>query len=115
MIEIFRSIFAPPRHLILLLAALWIGFALAERRAQRHGISKDNLNTIVYYALFGYILGGHLFYTLSNYSVFLQSPLSIFSLNLDLFDPLAGLVVAVMSGSFMVPGRNFRSGRLWMR
>jgi phosphatidylglycerol---prolipoprotein diacylglyceryl transferase len=97
-ISIFRSIFAPPRHLILLLAALWFGLALAERRAQRHGISKDILDAIVYYALFGYILGGRLFYTLSNYSVFLQSPLSIFSINLDLFDSPAGLVVAVIVG-----------------
>jgi prolipoprotein diacylglyceryltransferase len=84
--------------LILLLAALWIGLALAERRAQRHGISQDILNTIVYYAFLGYILGGRLYYTLSNYPVFLQSPQSVFSLNLDLFDPVAGLVVAVIVG-----------------
>ena len=98
MISIFRSIFAPPRHLILLLAALWIGLALAERQAQKHGISQDILSSLVYYALFGYILGGRLFYTLSNCSAFLQSPLSVFSLNLDLFDPVASLVVAVMVG-----------------
>jgi phosphatidylglycerol---prolipoprotein diacylglyceryl transferase len=99
MISIFRSLFAPPRHLILLLAALWIGLALSEKRAERNGISRDALNSIVYYAIFGYILGGRLFYALSNYSVFLQSPLSIFSINLDLFDPVAGPVIAVMVGA----------------
>ena len=62
MISIFRSLFAPPRNLILLLAALWIGLALAEKRAARHGISRDALSTLVYYALFGYILGGRLLY-----------------------------------------------------
>jgi len=97
-ISIFRSLFAPPRHLIPLLAALWIGLALAEKRAERHRVSKDVLNNIVYYSLFGYLLGGRLLYALSNYSVFLQSPLSIFSLNLDLFDPVGGLVVAVIVG-----------------
>lgn len=98
MIDLFRSLFAPPRHLVLLLGALWIGLALSEKRAERHGISRDALNNIVYYALFGYIIGGRLLYVMSKYSVFLQSPLSIFSINLDLFDPLAALVVAIMIG-----------------
>ena len=98
MISLFRAIFAPPRHLILLLAALWIGLALAEKRAARHNISKDALNNIVYYSLFGYILGGRILYVLSNFSAFVQSPLSIFSLNLDLFDPIAALAAAVIIG-----------------
>ena len=79
MISLFRSIFAPPRHLILLLIALWLGLALVEKRAVRHQISSDILNNIVYYSLFGYILGGRLLYALSNFSAFVQSPLSIFS------------------------------------
>ena len=98
MINFFRSLFAPPRHLILLLAALWIGLALAEKRADRHALSKDALNNIVYYSLFGYILGGRLLYALANYSVFIQTPISLFSLNLDLFDPLAGFIAAILVG-----------------
>jgi phosphatidylglycerol:prolipoprotein diacylglycerol transferase len=97
-ISIFRSLFAPPRHLILLLAALWLGLALAEKRAERHNISKDALNNIVYYSLFGYILGGRILYALSNFSAFAQSPLSLVSINIDLFDPVAALVVATLVG-----------------
>jgi phosphatidylglycerol:prolipoprotein diacylglycerol transferase len=97
-ISIFRSVFAPPRDLILLLAALWIGLALAEKRAERHGVSRDSINSIIYYALFGYVIGGRLLYVISNYAVFLQSPLSIFSINLDLFDPVAGLIIGVIVG-----------------
>lgn len=98
MLTLFRSLFAPPRHLVLLLAALWLGLVLAERRAARHGVSRDALNNIVFYGLAGYILGGRLIYALSHSSAFLQSPLSIFSLNLDLFDPLAGLAAAALTG-----------------
>lgn len=98
MISLFRSLFAPPRHLILLLAALWIGLVLAEKRAERHNLSKEALNNIVFYGLFGYILGGRILYALSNLSAFAQSPLSLFSLNLDLFDPWAALTVAVLVG-----------------
>ncbi len=98
MIESFRSIFAPPRHFILLIAALWIGLALAEKRTERHGISKEQLNNIAYYSLFGYILGGRLLFALANITAFTQSPLSIFSPNPDLFDPIGALVVAVLVG-----------------
>lgn len=98
MIALFRSLFAPPRHLILPLAAVWLGLALAERRSERHGISKDALNNLVYYSLFGYILGGRLLYVLSNLTAFARSPLSVFSLNLDLFDPLGALATAFLVG-----------------
>jgi phosphatidylglycerol:prolipoprotein diacylglycerol transferase len=97
-IAIFRALFAPPRHLILLVAALWIGLAFAEKRSERHGISKEALDNLVFYSFFGYLLGGRLLYALSNLPVFVQSPFSLFSLNLDLFDPLAALAAAVLVG-----------------
>ena len=86
------------KRLILILAALWIGLALAERRSERHHVSKEALSNLVYYSLFGYILGGRLLYALANYPAFAQSPLSLFSLNLDLFDPIAAFVVSLMVG-----------------
>jgi phosphatidylglycerol:prolipoprotein diacylglycerol transferase len=98
MLDLFRSLFAPPRHLILLVAALWAGLALSERRAARHFVSKDTLNNLIYYSLFGYILGGRLLYAMANLSAFMESPLSLFSLNLDLFDPVAALATAVLVG-----------------
>jgi phosphatidylglycerol:prolipoprotein diacylglycerol transferase len=98
MVTLFRSLFAPPRHLILLVAALWIGLALAEKRSERHGVSKEALNNIVYYSLFGYLLGGRVLYAFANLSAFVKSPLSLFSLNLDLFDPLAALGTAFIVG-----------------
>jgi len=94
----FRSLFAPPRHLILLVAALWIGLAIAERRAERHNVSKETLNNIVYYGILGYILGGRVLYVLEHFSAFIQSPLSLFSLNPDLFDPFGALMVALLLG-----------------
>ena len=98
MITIFRSLFAPPRHFILLLAALWLGLSLAEKRADKDGISKDVLSNIVYYSVLGYVLGGRLLFVLENISAFAQSPLSIISINPDLFDPTGALVVALPVG-----------------
>jgi phosphatidylglycerol:prolipoprotein diacylglycerol transferase len=98
MIDIFRSLFAPPRHLILLLAALWLGLYVSEKRVERHGISKDSLNNIVFYSILGYMIGGRLLFALTNLSAFTESPLSIFSINIDLFDPIGALVIAILVG-----------------
>lgn len=98
MVSLFRSLFAPPRHLILPLAALWVGLALAEKRTERHGISKETLNNLVYYSIPGYILGGRALYALSHFSAFAQSPLSLFSPNPDLFDPFAALMSSLLVG-----------------
>jgi hypothetical protein len=96
MIESFRSLFAPPRHFILIVTALWIGLALAERRTQRHGISKEQLNNMTFYSLIGYMLGGRILFAVNNLSSFMGSPLSIFSPNPDLFDPTGALIIALL-------------------
>ena len=98
MINLFRTLFAPPRHLILLLAAMWLGLALAEKRAERHGMSKDVLNNIVFYSIIGYVAGGRILFAVSNLSAFTKSPLSLFSPNVDLFDSLAALVTGLLVG-----------------
>lgn len=98
MIESFRALFAPPRHFILIVAALWIGLWLAEKRSERHGVSKEQLNSLTFYSLLAYILGGRLLFALANLSAFTHSPFSLFSPNPDLFDPLGGLAAAVVTG-----------------
>ncbi len=98
MITIFRSLFAPPRHLILFLPALWIGLSLSEKRAERYSISKDALSNIVFYGLLGFLLGGRLLFAVANLSAFMKSPLSLFSVIPESFDPLGGLVVALLTG-----------------
>jgi prolipoprotein diacylglyceryltransferase len=75
-----------------------MGLTLAEKRAARHGISREALSNLVYYSILGYVLGGRLLFVLENFQVFIKSPLSIFSPNIDLFDPAGALVTAVIIG-----------------
>jgi phosphatidylglycerol:prolipoprotein diacylglycerol transferase len=98
MIETFRSLFAPPRDLILVVIALWIGLALAEKRTERHGVSKEALNNLVFYSLIGFVLGGRILFALAHASSFAESPLNLFSINIDLFDPGGGILTAVLTG-----------------
>lgn len=106
MIESFRTIFAPPRDLILLVAALWIGLALAEKRSERHSISKEVLNNITFYSILGYIIGGRVLFALANYSAFAKSPVNILSINIDLFDPIGGLLTAILVGIVFTKRQN---------
>ncbi|MEW6406730.1 MAG: prolipoprotein diacylglyceryl transferase family protein [Chloroflexota bacterium] len=97
MLTLFRNLFAPPRHMILLVIAAWIGLTLSEKRADRHGASKEDLNNITFYGLIAFILGGRVSFILQNISAFTKSPLGIFSINPDLFDPFGAGVVAVIA------------------
>ncbi len=98
MITLFRSLFAPPRHYLLLFGALWLGLALAEKRTERHGVSKDALNNLTFYSLMAFIIGGRIIYALINLSAFVPSPLSIFSPNPDLFNSSGAVISAFVAG-----------------
>ncbi len=98
MLTIFRTIFAPPKHLIPLVIAAWIGLALAEIRTERHGIGKNDLNNLTFYGVSAFLIGGRITFVLQNIPAFTKSPLDIFSINPDLFDPFGALAVALITG-----------------
>ncbi|MCE9646820.1 MAG: prolipoprotein diacylglyceryl transferase [Chloroflexi bacterium] len=96
MLTLFRNLFAPPRHMILLVIAAWIGLSLAEKRSERHGLSADQLNTLTFYGLLAFILGGRLSFVLQNLPSFMKSPAGIISINPDIFDPIGALAAAAI-------------------
>jgi phosphatidylglycerol:prolipoprotein diacylglycerol transferase len=97
MLTFFRDLFSPPRHVILLVIAAWIGLNFAEKRAERHGISKDGINSLIFYGLIAFILGGRISFVLQNISAFTKSPLNILSINPDLFDMFGALAAAAIA------------------
>lgn len=97
MIEVFQNLFAPPRHMILLVIAAWLGLTLAERRTERYNISKEDINNITFYGLIAFVIGGRVSYVLQNMSAFAKSPLGIISINPNLFDPFGALVTTLIA------------------
>ena len=98
LLSLFQNIFAPPRDLILIILAAWIGLTLSERRAPRHHVNLDSLSSLLLVSLAGFIIGGRLLYALENLPTFSQSVTSIFSLNVALFDQWGGLAIAIITG-----------------
>ena len=96
-LSVFQNLFAPPRDLILIILAAWIGLTLSERRAPRHHVNLDLLSNLLLASLVSFIVGGRVLYALENLAIFAQSPASIFSLNTALFDQWGGLVVTAIT------------------
>jgi phosphatidylglycerol---prolipoprotein diacylglyceryl transferase len=96
MLTLFRNLFSPPRHMILLFIAAWVGLTFAEKRSERYGISKDDLNNLTFYSLIAFVIGGRLSFVFQNMPAFAKSPLGIISINPDIFDPLGGLAAAIL-------------------
>ena len=105
MISSFRTLFAPPRHLILLILAAWIGLALAEKRTKQHGIMGTDLINLAFYGSLGFVLGGRLLSILQNISVYARSPIGMVSINPDLFDAFGGISTSLIV-AFIYAHRN---------
>jgi phosphatidylglycerol:prolipoprotein diacylglycerol transferase len=99
MLEAFQNLFAPSRHMLFLVAAAWLGLTLSERRAERHTISKDDLNNLVFFGLLAFVLGGRLVSVLQNIAIFAQKPLDIFSINANLFDSPGAFAFALLAAA----------------
>ena len=97
MLEAFQDFFAPPRHMLFLVLAAWLGLTLAERRSERYGISKDDLNNITFYGLVAFVIGGRLMSILQNPAIFAKKPLDVISINPDLLDPFGALAFAFLA------------------
>lgn len=97
MFQIFQSIFAPPRDLILLVAAAWLGMTLAEQRSSRHHIDSQILSNLAFTGLIGYLLGGRLLFAAEHLNAYLHSPLSLLSLNVSAFDNWGALAIALIA------------------
>jgi phosphatidylglycerol:prolipoprotein diacylglycerol transferase len=110
MFSAFRSFFFPPRHLVLLLLAGWLGLHFAERRTERCGVGREDLNNLIYYGLLAFVVGGRLFFVLQNLPIFAKSPLDLVSINIDLFD-LSGAAASALVVSLVYGQR--RGLRFW--
>ena len=97
MLVFFRTLFAPPRELILLVAAGWLGLSLAERRLPRGGVNAELLNNLVLAGLLGYVVGGRIVYAAAHLAFIRLDPLSLISLNLGLFDSNGALAASVLA------------------
>ena len=107
MLTFLHSLFAPPRDLLLLVVAGWLGLLLSDRRARRHAVGERGFDTLVLWMLAAYIAGGRLAFLLGHTGAFLASPLSLFSLNRNAFDVPGALASAAIAWGIVVQRKHF--------
>lgn len=105
MLELFREVFAPPRDLILLIIAGWVGLWIAERRAKRTAVSEKAVDTLVGTMALAFLVGGRLFYAAGHLPAFISSPASLVSLNVGLFDSWGALASAAIAAAIAMQRR----------
>ncbi len=82
---------------LFLIASVYIGMVLTEKRASQSGLNSASLDNLILLALFGFLAGGRLSFALQNRDSFRASPLDLFSLNASLFDPIGGFALGLIA------------------
>ncbi len=97
---------------LLLLAGLVLGSWLAERAAPRLGLSSKWVSDVLFYSVLGGVIGARVFMVLRAPAAFSEAPLSVFSLNPALLDPLGGVLTGVAVAAWMASRRGVPWPRL---
>ncbi len=87
---------------LFLLAGAWVALNVVEREAPRYKTSAAVVSNLILIGLLAGILGARLWYAIRFFSVYLENPLSLFSLNPSTLAAeegiLTGLIAAIIYG-----------------
>ncbi len=96
---------------LLVIAGVALGTWLAEKWAPRVGLPAKWVSDVLFYSLLAGVVGARLFMVLRTPAAFAAAPLSIFSLNPALLDPVGGVLTAVAVAVWLAA----RRGVSWLR
>lgn len=82
---------------LILLAGVWIAINLVEREAGRMKLPVDPLSNMVLVALVAGVLGARFWYAIRFLDVYLENPLSLFSLNPATLATTEGILTGVLA------------------
>ncbi len=88
--------FALPLAPFSILLMFWLGLSLAEKFAPRRGISADALYGLTMTGLITGLIAARIGFVFRYPGAFLESPLSLFSLNPGLLDPFSAISAALV-------------------
>ena len=81
------------------LARLWVATTLTEKEALHLKLNSTAILNIILYGLIGGLIGARLIYAVQHLNIYLASPLTVFSLNTSLLNPLGGLISGLIIAS----------------
>lgn len=81
---------------LVLIIGVYISVLVVEKQSIRHGLKASDGSNIIFIYLLSTILIGRLSYVFQFPSIFLENPLSLFSLSPSFFDFNSGLILSVL-------------------
>ncbi|MDO9087824.1 MAG: prolipoprotein diacylglyceryl transferase [Anaerolineaceae bacterium] len=81
---------------LLIIIGVYIFILIGEKQSLRYSIKPNDLSNIVYIFLLSTILIGRLAYVFRFPTIFIENPISLLSINLDLFDFASGLLLSLL-------------------
>ena len=79
-----------------LLAGVWVAMTLIEKEALRLKLHAAAISNMVFYSLFGSLIGARLIYAVQHLDIYLAKPLGLFSLNTSTLNAFAGLIIGLI-------------------
>jgi phosphatidylglycerol---prolipoprotein diacylglyceryl transferase len=83
---------ALPVPALIVLAGIWTGLSVSEKRAARYGLPPNDLYNLIIIGLVAGVIAARLTYALRYPQIFASDPLGLLSRDLGLFDPSGGIV-----------------------
>ncbi|RME05824.1 MAG: prolipoprotein diacylglyceryl transferase [Anaerolineae bacterium] len=80
-----------------LLAGVYLAMALIEKDAARLKLNKEHVYNMVFWGLVIGVVGARLAYAARYFSVYLQTPLSLFALNPQTLSPVDGALIGLLA------------------
>jgi len=77
----------------IIILGIWFGISSIEKNCQKFFVSHKNFVTDIYWALFSILIFSRIAYIVQYPNDFFEQPISIFSPNLALFDPISGVIL----------------------
>lgn len=79
-----------------LLVGVWVGLSLTEKQSVRLKLKPDAVYNLVFFGLISGIIGARLAYVARFLNAYIESPLSIFSINPNTLSPTDGLLIGLL-------------------
>ncbi len=85
---------------LILLAGVWIAVSLTDREAPRYSMKASTLSNMILMGLVVGILSARLWYAIRFFEIYLDNPLSVFSLNPTTLSLLEGALTGLAAASY---------------
>jgi phosphatidylglycerol:prolipoprotein diacylglycerol transferase len=85
---------------LILLAGVWAAVSLTDREAPRYSMKASTLSNMILIGLVVGILSARLWYAIRFFDIYLDNPLSVFSLNPTTLAPLEGLLTGLAAAAY---------------